>query len=129
MLYDVKMIRGTDIGICALWSTSAKQSNPSMTGYKGFGGWVVVDVSDLKDGYNPPKKYDEKINEVIAWLTKDWKVAVGGVQDKDIRATAVAMGVLIRHYEMTFGRAKEIVEQYGELRPGHLRALELLFSK
>ena len=93
--------------------------------------WQILDVRDLfDDDSNSLKDYKEKID--LAWdmIQKHGKVVVCCVAGIS-RSNAIALGVLVKYFNMDFYEAWELVNAkvpIANIDPGHIEKLKKLFN-
>lgn len=93
--------------------------------------WEIVDVRDLLDGSgNKEADYSFKIHQVVVRLIAGKKVVVccGAGQS---RSNAIAVGALVRHNNMDFYDAMELVRKnvpIAQIDPSHVSALKNIFK-
>ena len=93
--------------------------------------WQILDVRDLfDDDSNSLKDYKEKID--LAWdlIQKHGKVVICCVAGIS-RSNAVALGVLVKYFNMDFYEAWELVKSkvpIANIDPAHIEKLKQLFN-
>jgi len=89
--------------------------------------WTIVDVRDLKDGRgNDLAVYVEKIEEVTRILEENKRVVVCCKHGRS-RSMAIAIGVLVKRFGFSCGKALETVNAAGaRIHPEHLKALKVI---
>jgi protein-tyrosine phosphatase len=93
--------------------------------------WPVADVRDLyEDDSNSVEDYEKKID--LAWelLQKHGKVVICCVAGIS-RSNAIALGVLVKYFDMDFYDAWELVKERvprANINPNHISKLKKLFN-
>ena len=93
--------------------------------------WPVADVRDLyDDDSNGLEDYEKKID--LAWelLQKNGRVVICCVAGIS-RSNAIALGVLVKYFDMDFYDAWELVRQRvprANINPSHISKLKKLFG-
>lgn len=91
--------------------------------------WHIIDVRDLKDGNkeycNEDLQYDTKIKKAISYLKKGRSVVICCAKGKS-RSNAIALGVLMKYYKMTYAKALNLVNDkaHAKIRKPNLDALK-----
>lgn len=93
-------------------------------------GWLLIDVRNLKDdGTNKLEDYKKHVEEAVELLQLRQRVVVGCVAGES-RSNSIAVGILVRHYEMDFYDAMELVREkvpIAQMDPSHILKLKKLF--
>ena len=93
--------------------------------------WPVADVRDLyDDDSNSLEDYEKKID--LAWelIEKQGRVVICWVSGIS-RSNAIALGVLVKYFDMDFYDAWELVRQRvprANINPSHISKLKKLFG-
>jgi predicted protein tyrosine phosphatase len=93
--------------------------------------WPVADVRDLYDDYsNTLEDYEKKID--LAWelVQKHGRVVICCVAGIS-RSNAIAIGLLVKYFDMDFYEAWELVKQRvprAYINPNHISKLKTLFG-
>lgn len=91
--------------------------------------WHTLDVRDLSDGgtegCNEDLAYEKKIDKAISYLKKKKSILLCCAAGKS-RSNAIALGILIKYYGMTYGKALEFVNDKAnaKIRQPHLNAIK-----
>lgn len=90
----------------------------------------IVDVRDILDESQPIEVYRDKIDQAISALTQHKKIVIccGAGQS---RGPAIAIGVLMKRYNMDFYDAFNLVSEkvpIAQIEPCHIGKLKKLFN-
>jgi hypothetical protein len=88
--------------------------------------WIIIDCRDMKDEWNPPIIYAEKIFQILATNGKAVVCCGAGIS----RSNAVALGYLLK-IGLTWEQAWTLIHDKGsiaQIQPGHISALKSLFG-
>jgi protein-tyrosine phosphatase len=101
------------------------------TGDHTHDSWIVADVRDLyDDDSNSLDEYEKKIDIVWELLQKHHKVVICCVAGIS-RSNAIALGVLVKYFDMDFYEALELIREKvprANISPGHISQLKKLFN-
>jgi len=95
----------------------------------GTDSWIV-DVRDMLDESQPAEKYTEKIDYAISCMKEHKKIVIccGSGQS---RSPAIAIGVLMKKYNMDFYDAYNLIREKvptAQIEPCHISKLKKLFN-
>jgi protein-tyrosine phosphatase len=90
----------------------------------------IVDVRDMEDWSQPIEVYERSIQRAIAALDKNKRIVIccGAGQS---RSNAIALGVLMKKYDMGFYDAYNLIMEkvpIAQIDPFHIAALKKLFK-
>jgi predicted protein tyrosine phosphatase len=90
----------------------------------------IVDVRDIRDESQPAGAYRDKIDYAIECLNNHGRIVIccGAGQS---RSPAIAIGVLMKKYDMDFYDAYNLVREKvpnAEIEPCHIEKLKRLFN-
>lgn len=90
----------------------------------------IVDVRDMLDESQPVEIYKQKIDYAISCLDRHKKIVIccGAGQS---RSNAIAIGVLVKKYNMDFYDAYNLVTEkvpIAQIEPSHIKKLKKLFN-
>ncbi len=90
----------------------------------------IVDVRDMLDESQPAEVYQKKIEYAISCLDKNKKIVIccGAGQS---RSNAIAIGVLMKKYNMDFYDAYNLVREkvpIAQIEPCHISKLKKMFN-
>lgn len=93
--------------------------------------WPVSDVRDLDDdNSNSLEDYEKKIDLALELIEKQGRVVICCVAGIS-RSNAIALGVLVKYFDMDFYDAWELVRQRvprANINPSHISKLKKLFG-
>ena len=90
----------------------------------------IVDVRDILDESQPAEVYERTIQRAVAALDKNEKIVIccGAGQS---RSNAIAIGVLMKKYNMDFYDAYNLVREkvpIAQIEPCHINRLKKMFN-
>jgi protein-tyrosine phosphatase len=101
------------------------------TGNHTSDSWIVADVRDLyDDDSNSLEEYEKKIDLVWELMQQHDRVVICCVAGIS-RSNAIALGVLVKYFDMDFYEALELVREKvprANICPGHISQLKKLFN-
>lgn len=122
------------LATAAIWQYQYNFLNEGLYQLRSFNpirSWPVIDVRDLFDeDSNSLDDYNKKINlvwDAIQNYGRSVVCCVAGIS----RSNAIALGVLVRHFDMDFYDANELIKMKvpgSNISPGHIVKLKKMFK-